>query len=60
VGADVVVGVSVAILVVLFSVQRFGTDKVGYSFAPAILLWFICIPVFTIHFYLTLSIELEV
>lgn len=27
----------------LFSVQRFGTDKVGYSFAPIILLWFLCI-----------------
>ncbi|KAF8715447.1 hypothetical protein HU200_027098 [Digitaria exilis] len=35
--------ISVGILVVLFSVQRFGTDKVGYSFAPIILLWFLCI-----------------
>jgi hypothetical protein len=30
----------VAILVLLFSVQRFGTDKVGYSFAPIISVWF--------------------
>ncbi|KAK2973818.1 hypothetical protein RJ640_011746 [Escallonia rubra] len=37
---DAVVGVSIAILIVLFSVQRFGTDKVGYSFAPVIVLWF--------------------
>jgi KUP system potassium uptake protein len=37
---DVVVGISIAILVLLFSCQRFGTDKVGYSFAPAIVLWF--------------------
>ena len=36
-----VVGVSVAILIVLFSVQRFGTDKVGFSFAPIIFLWFL-------------------
>ncbi|CAN6270356.1 unnamed protein product [Urochloa humidicola] len=38
-----IVLISVVILVVLFSVQRFGTDKVGYSFAPIILLWFLCI-----------------
>ncbi|KAL5732346.1 hypothetical protein ACOSQ2_032038 [Xanthoceras sorbifolium] len=39
-GKDTVVGVSVAILIILFSVQRFGTDKVGSSFAPIICLWF--------------------
>ncbi|GFY88073.1 high affinity K+ transporter 5 [Actinidia rufa] len=37
---DAVVGVSVAILIILFSIQRFGTDNVGYSFAPIIVLWF--------------------
>ncbi|KAL5123791.1 Potassium transporter 5 [Glycine soja] len=31
-----VVGISIAILICLFMVQRFGTDKVGYSFAPII------------------------
>lgn len=41
--SDTVVGVSIAILVILFSVQRFGTDKVGYSFAPVIVLWFLFI-----------------
>ncbi|RVW54592.1 Potassium transporter 5 [Vitis vinifera] len=30
----------VVILVCLFMVQRFGTDKVGYSFAPIICVWF--------------------
>lgn len=40
---DVVAMISVFILVILFSIQRFGTDKVGYSFAPAILLWFMFI-----------------
>lgn len=40
---DVVVGISVAILITLFSVQRFGTDKVGSVFAPAILIWFLFI-----------------
>ncbi|KAK3194036.1 hypothetical protein Dsin_025346 [Dipteronia sinensis] len=35
-----IVWISVAILIGLFSVQRLGTDKVGYSFAPIILVWF--------------------
>ncbi|XAR52875.1 hypothetical protein NMG60_11021194 [Bertholletia excelsa] len=34
------VGISIAIIVTLFSVQRFGTDKVGSSFAPIVLVWF--------------------
>uniref|UniRef100_A0A0E0DCF7 Potassium transporter n=1 Tax=Oryza meridionalis TaxID=40149 RepID=A0A0E0DCF7_9ORYZ len=38
-----VVWISVPILIVLFSVQRFGTDKVGYSFAPVISVWFVLI-----------------
>ncbi|OVA17336.1 potassium transporter [Macleaya cordata] len=38
--SDAVVGISVAILILLFSAQRFGTDKVGSAFAPIILLWF--------------------
>lgn len=37
---DAIVGISVAILIVLFSVQRLGTDKVGSTFAPVIFLWF--------------------
>lgn len=35
-----VVWISVAILICIFLVQRFGTDKVGYSFAPIICVWF--------------------
>ncbi|MED6106419.1 Potassium transporter 5 [Stylosanthes scabra] len=35
-----VVGISIAILIILFSVQRYGTDKVGSAFAPMILVWF--------------------
>uniref|UniRef100_A0ACD5YZE6 Uncharacterized protein n=1 Tax=Avena sativa TaxID=4498 RepID=A0ACD5YZE6_AVESA len=38
-----VVWISVAILFVLFSLQRLGTDKVGYSFAPIISVWFLLI-----------------
>ncbi|KAM4086623.1 hypothetical protein ACJW30_10G116500 [Castanea mollissima] len=37
---DMIVWISVAILVLLFSAQRFGTDKVGYTFAPIICIWF--------------------
>ncbi|CAL5346582.1 unnamed protein product [Camellia sinensis] len=40
---DAVMGISIAILIVLFYVQRFGTDKVGYSFAPIIIVWFLFI-----------------
>ncbi|KAL6893467.1 hypothetical protein ACP4OV_007565 [Aristida adscensionis] len=40
---DQIVWITVAILVLLFAIQRFGTDKVGYSFAPIILLWLILI-----------------
>ncbi|KAF8394540.1 hypothetical protein HHK36_020751 [Tetracentron sinense] len=35
-----IVWTSVAILICLFMAQRFGTDKVGYSFAPIICIWF--------------------
>lgn len=38
-----IVWISVAILVCLFVFQRFGTDKVGYTFAPIISIWFLSI-----------------
>ncbi|XP_039036665.1 potassium transporter 5-like [Hibiscus syriacus] len=37
---DRIVWISTVILVCLFMVQRFGTDKVGYTFAPIICVWF--------------------
>ncbi|KAK4559171.1 hypothetical protein RGQ29_008426 [Quercus rubra] len=37
---DMIVWISVAILIFLFMLQRFGTDKVGYTFAPIICVWF--------------------
>ncbi len=39
--AGTVVGVTCAILVLLFTFQRFGTSKVGFTFAPVVLLWFV-------------------
>ncbi|GAB4829513.1 Potassium transporter 10 [Ancistrocladus abbreviatus] len=40
---DIVVLVAVLILVGLFSMQHYGTDKVGWLFAPLVLLWFLLI-----------------
>ncbi|KAA8549185.1 hypothetical protein F0562_000869 [Nyssa sinensis] len=52
-GDDRIVWVSVAILVCLFMVQRFGTDKVGYSFAPIICVWFLMIAGIGIYNFFT-------
>ncbi|KAL5226472.1 hypothetical protein ABZP36_014737 [Zizania latifolia] len=38
-----IAGIAITILIALFLVQRFGTNKVGYTFAPIILTWFILI-----------------
>ncbi|KAL0370588.1 UNVERIFIED_CONTAM: Potassium transporter 5 [Sesamum angustifolium] len=46
---DRIVWTSIAILVCLFMVQRFGTDKVGYSFAPIICVWFSLIAGIGVH-----------
>ncbi|CAE6186709.1 unnamed protein product [Arabidopsis arenosa] len=40
---DIVVLVSVVILIGLFSMQHYGTDKVGWLFAPIVLIWFLFI-----------------
>ncbi|KAK1439378.1 hypothetical protein QVD17_05195 [Tagetes erecta] len=40
---DIVILVSVIILVGLFSLQHYGPDKVGWLFAPVVLLWFLLI-----------------
>lgn len=41
--SDVVVVVAVIILIGVFCMQHHGTDKVGWLFAPIVLLWFILI-----------------
>nr|GEV10835.1 potassium transporter 10-like isoform X1 [Tanacetum cinerariifolium] len=40
---DVIILVSVIILIGLFSLQHYGPDKVGWLFAPIVLLWFLFI-----------------
>lgn len=37
---DALVITSIIVLVGLFSIQKFGTSKVGFMFAPALALWF--------------------
>nr|UWK23397.1 KUP12.1 [Olimarabidopsis pumila] len=39
-GTNALVISSIVILVALFSIQRFGTGKVGFLFAPVLALWF--------------------
>lgn len=38
--ADALVITSIVILGALFSIQRYGSSKVGFTFAPALALWF--------------------
>lgn len=38
--AGALVIVSIIVLVVLFSIQQFGTGKVSFMFAPVLALWF--------------------
>eukprot|EP00053_Salpingoeca_punica_P013099 m.117881 g.117881 ORF g.117881 m.117881 type:complete len:700 (+) comp16107_c2_seq1:110-2209(+) len=40
---DVVIIISVAIIFALFMVQRFGTHRIGLSFGPIMVLWFVAI-----------------
>ncbi|KAF8722306.1 hypothetical protein HU200_022619 [Digitaria exilis] len=40
---DETVWITVGILVVFFYVQRFGTDKIGYTFAPVVFVWLLLI-----------------
>jgi KUP system potassium uptake protein len=42
---DLVLPISVAILAVLFAVQRFGTHRVGRLFGPVMVLWFVTLAV---------------
>ncbi|KAE9607900.1 putative potassium transporter [Lupinus albus] len=39
-GTGALVGISIVVLVALFSIQRFGTNKVGFMFSPVLALWF--------------------
>lgn len=40
--AGAVVGISCAVLILIFMFQRLGTSRIGFSYAPILLLWFTC------------------
>lgn len=42
-GAELVVLIAIIILVVLFSLQRLGVDRVSWLFSPIVFIWFILI-----------------
>ena len=44
-----VLPVTIAVLVVLFATQRFGTDRVGKAFGPVIVVWFIALALIGVH-----------
>ncbi|EIE21883.1 potassium transporter [Coccomyxa subellipsoidea C-169] len=51
IGNNAVIGISCAVLVLLYVFQRLGTSKLGVVFAPVILLWFFsnfCIGIYNI------------
>ena len=39
--ADAVIGISIAILILLFIFQRVGTSKVGFTFSPIVVYWYV-------------------
>jgi KUP system potassium uptake protein len=48
--------ITVGILVAFFAVQRFGTDKIGYIFAPLVFVWLLLIS--GIGFYNTVKYDI--
>src|SRR6476646_1710985 len=44
-----VLPITIAVLVVLFATQRFGTDRVGKAFGPVIIVWFITLAALGVH-----------
>ena len=47
--SHLVIPISLAILVALFAVQRYGTGAVGWLFGPVILTWFVIIAALGLH-----------
>lgn len=40
--AGAIVGISCGIVILLFMVQRFGTGRIGFCFAPIVFVYFLC------------------
>ncbi|KAJ4846650.1 putative potassium transporter 12 [Turnera subulata] len=56
-GTNAVVVVSIIILLALFSIQSFGTGKVGFLFAPILALWFFSLGAIGIYNLVTYDIS---
>jgi len=39
--ADVIVGISVAVLFVIFCLQRLGSSRIGFLYSPVLITWFL-------------------
>ncbi|CAM0905997.1 unnamed protein product [Alopecurus aequalis] len=52
-----VVMITVAFLIVLFSLQRFGTSKIGLAVGPALFIWFCCLAGIGIYNIMTYGTE---
>ncbi len=39
--ADAIVGISVAVIVVIFSLQRLGSSRTGFLYSPILITWFL-------------------
>eukprot|EP00249_Psilotum_nudum_P018190 c26681_g1_i1 orf=98-2524(+) len=46
---DVMVAISLLVLILLFSLQRFGTGKVGFLFGPILSIWFAAIAMIGVY-----------
>jgi KUP system potassium uptake protein len=44
-----VLPITIAVLVILFATQRFGTDRVGKAFGPVIIVWFVALAALGVH-----------
>ena len=49
--------ITVAFLIVLFSLQRFGTSKIGFAVGPALFIWFCCLAGIGIYNIMTYGSE---
>ncbi|XP_015583931.1 putative potassium transporter 12 [Ricinus communis] len=56
-GTTALVVVSIIVLVILFSIQRFGTGKVSFMFAPILALWFFSLASIGIYNLVTYDIS---
>lgn len=47
--ADIVLPIACIILVGLFALQHYGTQRIGFLFAPIVILWLLCMSMIGIY-----------